>query len=310
MQKAASELLVLHPTKNKIVECGISVDGTWQRRGYSSMNGCVSALSVDTGKVVDIEIMSSYCPTCRKISKMPRSIESKTFAADHVCHSNFQGSALKMETVGSTRIFQCSIVKRGLKYAHYYGDGDSKGFISVKDTYGKDSVTKYMNALVMFKRECTDTLKLVKRFEETGKLEDRARAGRLCLKEARAACIAVEMEAIASEAASGTSSARETARRLAYHHHLSAIFFVKSSSCTHINCNRAMNFCQQIPHRGKHLRSGPSLKWNRIPHGFLTSCGQMELLSRFMVTLTTITVVFGRPLIHVSTHRSHCIPQK
>ncbi|GFX33368.1 uncharacterized protein TNCV_812301 [Trichonephila clavipes] len=33
MQKAASELLVLHPTKNKIVECGISIDGTWQRRG-------------------------------------------------------------------------------------------------------------------------------------------------------------------------------------------------------------------------------------------------------------------------------------
>ncbi|GFS74495.1 transposable element Tcb2 transposase [Trichonephila clavipes] len=69
MQKAASELLVLHPTKNKIVECVISVEGTWQRRGYSSMNGCVAALPVDTGKVVDIEIMSSYCPTCRKISK-------------------------------------------------------------------------------------------------------------------------------------------------------------------------------------------------------------------------------------------------
>ncbi|GFU92083.1 uncharacterized protein TNCV_1659151 [Trichonephila clavipes] len=147
MQKAASELLVLHPTKNKIVECGISVDGTWQRRGYSSMNGCVAALSVDTGKVVDIEIyiyiMSSYCPTCRKISKMPRSIESETFAADHVCHSNFQCFASKMEAVGATRIFQRSIVKRGFKYAHYYGDGDSKGFISVKDTYGKDSVTKY-----------------------------------------------------------------------------------------------------------------------------------------------------------------------
>ncbi|GFX53464.1 hypothetical protein TNCV_4652541 [Trichonephila clavipes] len=57
-------------------------------------------------------------------------------------------------------------------------------------------------------------LKLVKRFEETGKMEDRARAGRPCLKEARAPCIAVEMEAIASEAASGTSSAREAARRL------------------------------------------------------------------------------------------------
>ncbi|GFY21728.1 transposable element Tcb2 transposase [Trichonephila clavipes] len=55
-------------------------------------------------------------------------------------------------------------------------------------------------------------LNLVKRFEEFGKLEDRAQAGRPCLKEARAPCIAVEMEAIASKAASGTSSAHEAAR--------------------------------------------------------------------------------------------------
>ncbi|GFU97898.1 hypothetical protein TNCV_3882501, partial [Trichonephila clavipes] len=30
---------------------------------YTSMNGCVAAISVDTGKVLDIEVMSSYCPT-------------------------------------------------------------------------------------------------------------------------------------------------------------------------------------------------------------------------------------------------------
>ncbi|GFX87850.1 DUF4817 domain-containing protein [Trichonephila clavipes] len=57
-------------------------------------------------------------------------------------------------------------------------------------------------------------LKLVKRIEETGKLEVRARAGRSYMKEARAPCIVVEMEAIAPEAASGTSSAREAAGRL------------------------------------------------------------------------------------------------
>ncbi|GFU96538.1 uncharacterized protein TNCV_1682101 [Trichonephila clavipes] len=84
IQKAASELLVLHTPKNpknKIVECGVSVDGTWQRRSYTDMNECVAALSVDTGIIVDIEIMSSYCPTCRKISKMPRSIESECVMA-------------------------------------------------------------------------------------------------------------------------------------------------------------------------------------------------------------------------------------
>ncbi|GFT66704.1 uncharacterized protein TNCV_1961591 [Trichonephila clavipes] len=140
-------------TSDRIVECGISVDGTWQRRGYSSMNGCVTALSVDTGKVVDIEIMSPYCSTCRNISKMPRSIESKTFAADHVCHSNFQGSALKMEAVGATRIFERSIVKRGLKYAHYYGDGDSIRALSVSKILMGRIAPQNMNALVMFKRE-------------------------------------------------------------------------------------------------------------------------------------------------------------
>ncbi|GFV95774.1 uncharacterized protein TNCV_1728241 [Trichonephila clavipes] len=112
-------------------------------RGSTSMNGCVAALSFETGKVMDIEIVSSYRPTCRKISKIIKSIESETFAEDHVCHGNFQGSALKMEALGATKIFfNVLIVKRGLKYAHYYGDGDYKGFISVKDTYVKDSVTK------------------------------------------------------------------------------------------------------------------------------------------------------------------------
>ncbi|GFT28300.1 DUF4817 domain-containing protein [Trichonephila clavipes] len=138
-------------------------------------------------------------------------------------------------------------------------------------------------------------LKLVKRFEGTGKLEDRAQAGRPCLKEARAPYIAVEMEAIASEAASGISSAREAARRLGLPpssvrnilRRLLQLYPYKLQSCHEL-----------LPHRGEHLRSGPSLKWNRIPPGFLTSCGEMKLISRFMVTLTTITVTFERPLIH------------
>ena len=52
---------------NEIAECGVSVNGTWQRRGYSSLNGCVAAISIDTGKVIDIEVMSSYCRICKKL---------------------------------------------------------------------------------------------------------------------------------------------------------------------------------------------------------------------------------------------------
>ncbi|GFY07681.1 uncharacterized protein TNCV_4095511 [Trichonephila clavipes] len=152
MQKAASELLVLHPTKNKIVECGISVDGTWQRRGYSLMNGCVAALSVDTGKVVDIEIMSSYCPTCRKISKMPRRIESETFAADHVCHSNFSRFCVKIEAVGAENLPNVLLSNKALNMHIIMVTGTLRALSVSKILMGRIA-SQNMNALVMFKRE-------------------------------------------------------------------------------------------------------------------------------------------------------------
>ncbi|GFX99662.1 uncharacterized protein TNCV_3053191 [Trichonephila clavipes] len=58
MIKAATEIVEKQQNlSSDIVKCGISVDGTWQRRGYTSMNGCVAATSVDTGKVLDIEVI-------------------------------------------------------------------------------------------------------------------------------------------------------------------------------------------------------------------------------------------------------------
>ncbi|GFX73774.1 hypothetical protein TNCV_4290901 [Trichonephila clavipes] len=73
---------------------------------------------------------------------MSRSIESETFAADHVCHSNFQGSALKMEAVGATRSSNVLLSNEALNM-HIIMVTGTLGFISVKDTYGKNSVTKY-----------------------------------------------------------------------------------------------------------------------------------------------------------------------
>ncbi|GFX00025.1 uncharacterized protein TNCV_3080211 [Trichonephila clavipes] len=52
------------------------------------------------------------------------------------------GSSGSMEALGALRIFERSLIKRGLQYTEYYGDGDSKGFLQVKDIYGENSVTK------------------------------------------------------------------------------------------------------------------------------------------------------------------------
>ncbi|GFX10430.1 CCHC-type domain-containing protein [Trichonephila clavipes] len=104
---------------NSFTKCGISIDGTWQRRGYSSLNGCVSAISVDTGKILDIEVMTQYCHICAK---------GNCQLSKHVC-SNYKGSAGNMEVVGAYRIFERSNV-RNVQYNEYYGDGDSKGYES------------------------------------------------------------------------------------------------------------------------------------------------------------------------------------
>ncbi|GFV25906.1 uncharacterized protein TNCV_3868731 [Trichonephila clavipes] len=39
----------------------VAIDGTWQKKGHTSLNGVVTAVSVDTGKVVDAEILSRKC---------------------------------------------------------------------------------------------------------------------------------------------------------------------------------------------------------------------------------------------------------
>ncbi|GFY15173.1 uncharacterized protein TNCV_1569861 [Trichonephila clavipes] len=110
--------------------CGVSVDGSWQRRGHMSLNGCISVISIDTGKILDLEVMTQHCKMCELNVKR-----------EHVC-SNYKGSSGNMEAVGAFRIFERSLIKRDLQYTEYYGDGDSKGFLKVKDIYGENSVTK------------------------------------------------------------------------------------------------------------------------------------------------------------------------
>lgn len=138
MSNAANEIISLKKSDGNDISCGVSVDGTWQRRGYSSLNGCVSAISVDSGKILDCEVMSSYCRQC--------SISSRnTSTTPHVCR-NHTGSAGSMECTGAERIFKRSLSLNKLKYLEYYGDGDAKGYETVRNVYGKKIV--YVNMSV------------------------------------------------------------------------------------------------------------------------------------------------------------------
>ncbi|GFT79854.1 uncharacterized protein TNCV_4597751 [Trichonephila clavipes] len=137
MKNAATEVKKLKNSPlESIICCGVSLDGTWQKRGFSSHNGCVSCISIDTGKILDIEIMSHFCRICSKKAKVPDAASNA-----HVC-CNHMGSASSMETVGAYRIFERSENHRKLQYTDYYGDGDSKAYESVKNMYAPNTVNK------------------------------------------------------------------------------------------------------------------------------------------------------------------------
>lgn len=47
--------------KRQIRDLCVAVDGSWQRRGHTSLNGIVSLTSDDTGKVLDVSMLSKHC---------------------------------------------------------------------------------------------------------------------------------------------------------------------------------------------------------------------------------------------------------
>ena len=145
MSKAVEEIAEKGVKDDKgVVEVAVSGDGTWQRRGYSWLNGIFACMSIDSGKVLDIEPMSRYCKVCVVNKKIKESDPNKyeVVKAEHKCKANYHGSAPNMEAVGAKRIFERSVAKNNLRYVEFYGDGDSKSFSTIENVYPEKKVIK------------------------------------------------------------------------------------------------------------------------------------------------------------------------
>ena len=75
------------------IDVGVSVDGIWQRRGFSSNNSVVTAISIDTGKVVDVEIMSKICKGCKQKEHLKNTdpLAYANWRNSHYCSYNYSG---------------------------------------------------------------------------------------------------------------------------------------------------------------------------------------------------------------------------
>lgn len=149
MNDAANELRNVSDSVdlNNVEDATVSCDGTWQRRGYSSLHGVVTVIAADTGKCLDYRVKSKVCHECSHWEKRKGTDEYEEFISKHECSINHDGSAGSMEAAGLVNCFVLSEKDRKLRYKYYIGDGDSKSHHDIvkKDPY---------NGIVIQKLEC------------------------------------------------------------------------------------------------------------------------------------------------------------
>ena len=60
---------LLRCNKEAVINIQVSFDGTWQKRGFSSNYGVGVCIDVLTGLVIDYEVLSLYCQSCKSKEK-------------------------------------------------------------------------------------------------------------------------------------------------------------------------------------------------------------------------------------------------
>ena len=149
MMRAAEEekTISIENGENGIV---VSGDGSWRKRGFTSLYGLATLIGYNFGKVVDCVVKSKYCKECELWSKKKDTAEYAVWKEEHTkCDVNHDGSAGKMEVDSVVEMFCRSETLHQVKYSHYIGDGDSKTFKGITDA-------KPYEDLTVLKKECVD----------------------------------------------------------------------------------------------------------------------------------------------------------
>ena len=150
-QKAVKEEMGMNEEEGHAAdELTVSGDGSWARRGFSSLLGIVSLIGKYTNKLLDVVVKSRVCRGCLSRTGKTHTVEYAAWYDDHQehCDANHEGSSGKMKVDGIIEMFQRSEELYNVKYANDIGDGDTKTFKSLID------VNPYGDDLVVRKSEC------------------------------------------------------------------------------------------------------------------------------------------------------------
>ena len=125
---------------DEIVDITVTCNGTWNTCGFTSQFGVVIVMSFETGRVLDVEVLSKYYHQCKLHSNDDKSstayIEWLKGHKIH-CSRNFQGSCPSMESEGELVLWKRPEENLKFRYTTLISDGDAKthGHLSEEDPY-------------------------------------------------------------------------------------------------------------------------------------------------------------------------------
>ena len=121
----------------------VSVDGSWMKRGFSSLHGLIAVIGRETGKVIDVSVKSLYCSFCRQWKNEEGTLEFEDVMRGHEpdYDVNHIGKSGAMEAAAAVELFGRSQDKRDLIYKVFIGDGDSRSYKAVVSghPYGEEN---------------------------------------------------------------------------------------------------------------------------------------------------------------------------
>lgn len=150
----------------------VSGDGSWKKRGFTSLYGVTTIIGYYSGKVLDVVVKSSFCQACSAWSSRTDTIEYEKWYPTHKesCSSNHEGSAGKMEVDSMIEMFGRSEENFGVKYLNYIGDGDSKTYASIvkNNPYGDEHSVIKSECVGHVQKRMGTRLRNIKKKEKLG----------------------------------------------------------------------------------------------------------------------------------------------
>lgn len=149
-----------------VTDIGVSFDGSWLTRGFSSLIGIGCVIDILTGYVIDYEIMSKVCRHCEvaKSDFGESSAEYSIWYDGHksVCDINHAGSSASMEMEAALMLWRRSTLL-GFQYSTLLSDGDCKTFnyLREKKVYGDNIEIKKEECINHVSKRLGTALRLV-----------------------------------------------------------------------------------------------------------------------------------------------------